>query len=143
MPGRVDSARGVVASAVNLGITAPATIADLVASRLGVPVHVENDVNAAALGAFAQLELAPAQSLAYVNVGTGVAAGFVLEGRLWRGASGGAGEIGHVPMGRTARRAAAGRPAVPRRSGPAGPSPTILDGVTMSSRRRHGRYNCA
>ena len=98
MPGRVDPARGVVTSAVNLGITAPATIADLVASRVGVPVHVENDVNAAAFGAFAQLDLAPAQSLAYVNVGTGLAAGFVLEGRLWRGASGGAGEIGHVPM---------------------------------------------
>ncbi|MET0577156.1 MAG: ROK family protein, partial [Ilumatobacteraceae bacterium] len=64
----------------------------------GVPVHVENDVNAAALGAFAHLGLAPTKSLAYVNVGTGIAAGFVLAGRSWRGATGAAGEIGHVPM---------------------------------------------
>ena len=54
-------------------------------ARVGVPVHLENDVNAAALGAFAHLGLAPTQSLAYVNVGTGIAAGFVLAGRLWRG----------------------------------------------------------
>jgi predicted NBD/HSP70 family sugar kinase len=98
VPGRVDPARGMVSSAVNLGITAPAMIGELVHARAGVPVHVENDVNAAALGAFSHLGLAPAQSLAYVNVGTGIAAGFVLAGRLWRGAFGGAGEIGHVPM---------------------------------------------
>ena len=98
VPGRVDPVRGMVSSAVNLGITTPALIGELVRARLDVPVHVENDVNAAALGAFAHFGLAPAQSLAYVNVGTGIAAGFVLAGRLWRGASGGAGEIGHVPM---------------------------------------------
>ena len=98
VPGRVDSMRGVVSSAVNLGITAPSMIGELVRARVGVPVHVENDVNAAALGAFEHFGLAPTQSLAYVNVGTGIAAGFVLAGHLWRGAFGGAGEIGHVPM---------------------------------------------
>jgi glucokinase len=98
LPGRVDVARGVVTSALNLGITGPAPIAALVRAHVGVPVHVENDVNAAALGTFAHLALAPTQSLAYVNVGTGIAAGFVLAGRSWRGATGAAGEIGHVPM---------------------------------------------
>jgi len=98
LPGRVDAATGTVSAAVNLGIIAPVGIGALVRDLLGVPVHVENDVNAAALGAFAHLGLSPTQSLAYVNVGTGIAAGFVLGGRLWRGASGGAGEIGHVPM---------------------------------------------
>jgi predicted NBD/HSP70 family sugar kinase len=98
MPGRVDHARGIVSSAVNLGIDGPIDIASLLSDAVGAPVHLENDVNAAALGAFANLGLAPAQSLAYVNVGTGIAAGFVLAGRLWRGSIGGAGEIGHVPM---------------------------------------------
>ena len=98
MPGRVDAVHGVVSAAVNLGITEPVPMAGIIGARLGVPVHVENDVNAAALGTFAHLGLAPAASLAYVNVGTGIAAGFVLGGRLWRGATGGAGEIGHVPM---------------------------------------------
>jgi glucokinase len=73
-------------------------LADRLRGRLGVPVHLENDVNVAALGAFAHFALAPSASLAYVNVGTGIAAGFVLGGRLWRGVTGGAGEIGHIPM---------------------------------------------
>ena len=66
--------------------------------RLGVPVHLENDVNAAALGAFSLLGRTPANSMAYLNLGTGLAAGLVLEGRLWRGSGGVAGEIGHIPV---------------------------------------------
>ena len=98
IPGHVDVRRGVVAAAVNLGITEPVPLAALLSARLGVPVHVENDVNAAALGLFAHLGLERSASLAYVNVGTGIAAGFVLAGRLWRGVTGSAGEIGHLPM---------------------------------------------
>ncbi len=98
IPGRVDVSDGIVSSAVNLGITAPVAIAAMLADRLGRPVHVENDVNAAALGAFAHFGMPSASSLAYVNIGTGIAAGFVLGGHVWRGATGGAGEIGHVPM---------------------------------------------
>jgi predicted NBD/HSP70 family sugar kinase len=98
IPGRIDFARGAVSAAVNLGITEPVALADRLRGRLGVPVHLENDVNVAALGAFAHFALAPSASLAYVNVGTGIAAGFVLGGRLLRGSSGGAGEIGHIPM---------------------------------------------
>jgi predicted NBD/HSP70 family sugar kinase len=98
VPGRVDVVGGIVSSAVNLGIVGPAPIGELVRARLGLPVHVENDVNVAAMGMFAHLGLPPTSSLAYVNVGTGIAAGFVLAGRLWRGATGAAGEIGHVPM---------------------------------------------
>jgi predicted NBD/HSP70 family sugar kinase len=98
IPGRVDAVAGVVSAAVNLGITEPVPLASILGDRLTVPVHVENDVNAAALGAFSHLALPPAASLAFVNVGTGIAAGFVVGGRLWRGATGGAGEIGHIPM---------------------------------------------
>lgn len=98
MPGRVDVRTGVVSSAVNLAIDGPVPFAALVADLVALPVHVENDVNVAALGAFHHLRLGADASLAYVNVGTGIAAGFVLAGRLWRGASGAAGEIGHIPM---------------------------------------------
>jgi predicted NBD/HSP70 family sugar kinase len=60
-------------------------------------VTVENDVNVAAVGA--SLARTPAAgSLAYLNVGTGIAAGLVLAGRVWPGARGFAGEIGHVPL---------------------------------------------
>jgi glucokinase len=98
LPGRVDAAAGTVAAAVNLGVDGPEPIAEMIASRTGARVHVENDVNAAALGTFAHLGLDPSSSLAYVNVGTGIAAGFVVAGRLLRGSTGGAGEIGHIPM---------------------------------------------
>ncbi|MFV0308799.1 MAG: ROK family protein [Desertimonas sp.] len=97
VPGAVDHLAGTVAGALNLGIAARQPIAALVAARVGAPVHVENDVNAAALGAYAALGLGPASSLVYLNVGTGLAAGAVFDGQLWRGARGIAGEIGHVP----------------------------------------------
>ena len=67
-------------------------------ARLGRAVRVDNDVNAAALGAFQLLEKSPAQSMAYLNLGTGLAAGIVIGGVLWRGARGTAGEIGHIPV---------------------------------------------
>lgn len=98
MPGRVAPGTGTVAAAVNLGIDAPVAMGALLAGALRTHVHLENDVNAAALGAFHRMGVAPSSSLAYVNVGTGIAAGFVLGGRMWRGATGGAGEIGHIPM---------------------------------------------
>ena len=67
----------------------------LLAELVGVPVLVENDVNAATLGAVA---LSGADDLVYLSIGTGLAAGLVLDGRLRRGDHGAAGEIGHVPV---------------------------------------------
>ncbi len=81
--------------AVNLGLIEPADLGGLVGLRLGVPVRVENDLNAAALGAAALLGL-PRGDLAFLAVGTGLAAGLLLDERLRRGAGGAAGEIGHV-----------------------------------------------
>lgn len=97
VPGAVDPASGRVAHAVNLGLDGLA-LGDELAARLGVRVRLENDVNAAALGAFHLLGHAPDHSMAYLNLGTGLAAGLVLGGRLWRGSRGTAGEIGHIPV---------------------------------------------
>ena len=95
IPGMVDAAAGVVRNAVNLGLDELALGPEL-AARVGAPVFVENDVNAASLGAYHLLGLG--RSAAYLNLGTGLAAGFVLDGELWRGARGTAGEIGHIPV---------------------------------------------
>ena len=95
IPGRVDSEAGIVSHAINLGVE-HLELAGLLQERLGAPVRVENDVNAAALGAFHVLEQAPSASMGYLNLGTGLAAGLVLRGELWRGARGAAGEIGHI-----------------------------------------------
>jgi glucokinase len=95
IPGAVDAASGRVSHAINLGLEQLDLGADLTA-LLDTPVRVENDVNAAALGAFHLFEQPVTASMAYLNLGTGLAAGLVLGGELWRGARGGAGEIGHI-----------------------------------------------
>ena len=98
IPGVVDAREGVLTHAVNLGVGGDGLpLAARLSRRTGIPVAVENDVNAAALGASRVLEL-DGTDLAYLSVGTGLAAGIVLSGRLHRGARGGAGEIGHVPV---------------------------------------------
>lgn len=97
IPGAVDNGTGRVTHAVNLGLAGLDLGAEL-SARLGRPVRIDNDVNAAALGAFHLLEKDPAHSMAYLNLGTGLAAGLVLGGQLWRGSRGTAGEIGHIPV---------------------------------------------
>ncbi|WBU36770.1 ROK family protein [Homoserinibacter sp. YIM 151385] len=97
IPGAVDSDSGRVQHAVNLGLEG-LELGSRLEGRLGRRVRVENDVNAAALGAFHLLDRGPTHSMAYLNLGTGLAAGLVLEGRLWRGSRGVAGEIGHIPV---------------------------------------------
>jgi glucokinase len=98
IPGVVDVRAGVLSHAVNLGVGGDGLpLAARLSRRTGIPVAVENDVNAAALGASRVLGLDSAD-LAYLSIGTGLAAGIVLSGHLHRGARGGAGEVGHVPV---------------------------------------------
>jgi glucokinase len=66
------------------------------AERLRAPVQVEDDANAAALGEWRLGAGRAYRSGLVVAVGTGVGAGLVLDGRLWRGSNGWAGELGHV-----------------------------------------------
>ena len=98
VPGLVDAERGAVTHAVNLGVgPGGLALADRLQRRLNLPVVVENDVNAAACGAAAHLRLGRVD-LAYLSIGTGLAAGIVLDGVLRRGPHNAAGEIGHVPI---------------------------------------------
>jgi glucokinase len=96
VPGLVDAERGAVRHAVNLGLDGDwFPIGTLLSDRLGVPVAIENDVNVAALGARI---LSDSDDLVYLSIGTGLAAGLVIDGVLRRGGRGAAGEIGHVPV---------------------------------------------
>jgi glucokinase len=106
VPGLVDVATGRVQHAVNLGLDESAPLRDLLADRLDHPVVLENDVNAAALGAARVLG---ARDLALLSIGTGLAAGLVLDGVLRRGRHGAAGEIGHVPVDPAGRRCECGQ----------------------------------
>jgi len=95
IPGQVEPGTARVVHAVNLGVE-ELDLAAAVGPELGVPVRVENDVKAAAFGAYA-LHGATG-SMAYLNLGTGIAAGIVADGELWRGARGTAGEVGHISI---------------------------------------------
>ncbi|WP_420641119.1 ROK family protein [Candidatus Leptofilum sp.] len=96
VPGQVDPATGIVQMAVNLNLqTYPLGAA--VSAHFKVPTFLENDVRTAAIGAFNHLcQTEPVQTIAYLSIGTGIAAGLVLNGRLYRGHNGMAGEIGHM-----------------------------------------------
>lgn len=96
LPGVVEPSTGTVSHAVNLGIDLSGVpVGPLLAAQLGgVPVTVENDLNCAALGAADRLGL---RDMAFLALGTGVAAGLVLDGHLRRGHAGAAGEVGHLP----------------------------------------------
>jgi glucokinase len=96
IPGLVDHVSGEVQHAVNLGLNGDRlALRDLLETRSGLPVHVENDVNAATLGA---VVLSGIRDLVYLSIGTGLAAGIAIDGVVRRGATGAAGEIGHVPV---------------------------------------------
>lgn len=95
IPGQIEPGAGRVVHAVNLGVEM-LDLAAAVSPALGLPVRVENDVKAAAVGA-AMLR-GTTGSLGYLNLGTGIAAGIVTGGVVWHGARGGAGEIGHLSV---------------------------------------------
>ena len=110
IPGRVDHQRGVVRHAVNLGVgDEPVDIARRIGKHFSAPLFLENDVNAAALGAFEVISRdLDIESLTYLSIGSGIAAGVILNGDILRGARGVAGEIGHFPMARDGPECACG-----------------------------------
>lgn len=98
IPGQVNPVSGDVALAVNLNLTAY-PLGQVMSTRLNTPILLENDLNIAALGVYRWLkEKEPVNNIAYLSLGTGVAAGVVLNGRLHRGSNGMAGEIGHITV---------------------------------------------
>ncbi len=99
--GSVDHHSGVLRRASNMAWT-DLGIAEALEARYGVPVTVENDVNAAAWGEAifgdpSREASGPIPTIAYITVGTGIGTGVVEGGRIIRGRAGGAGELGHLP----------------------------------------------
>jgi glucokinase len=94
-PGTVDAEAGRILFAPNLrweGVP----LKKALEKQLGVPVHVENDCNAAILGIY-EVELASKpQHLVGIFLGTGIGGGIILDGKLFSGFTGTAGEIGHM-----------------------------------------------
>jgi glucokinase len=99
VPSTVEFATGRVVSSVNIPL-ADVPLREVLGERLGVPVFVDNDATVAALAEAhdASLELV-ARNLVMLTIGTGVGSGIVLAGRIYRGSTGGAGELGHTIIG--------------------------------------------
>jgi glucokinase len=95
-PGPVDLVRGIVTAPPNLPGWRDVPLADLISRNLGVPAWIENDANAAALAEHRLGAGRGSQHVILVTIGTGIGGGLILDGRLYHGASGGAGEIGHM-----------------------------------------------
>jgi glucokinase len=101
LPAVVDHATRQVRAVPNLpslSAFADRDLAGALASRLGRPVVVENDAKAAALAEAWKGGGRGAQSFLFLTLGTGVGSAFILDGRLWTGRSGFAGEVGHMPV---------------------------------------------
>jgi predicted NBD/HSP70 family sugar kinase len=98
VPGPIDVETGTLGSTAILpgwsGINPRQELAD----RLGVPVQVDNDANLGALGELVWGGGRGVKDLAYIKVASGVGAGLVVDGRIYRGPGGTAGEIGHITL---------------------------------------------
>jgi glucokinase len=95
IPGLVDAEKGIGIASVNLGWENVPVRANL-ESRLGVPCVINNDVRAGALGEARFGAARGLKNLVYLNIGTGVSAVILLDGKFFTGVRGLAGEIGHA-----------------------------------------------
>jgi glucokinase len=99
VPSIVEFETGRVISSVNVPL-ADIPLREVLGERLEVPVFVDNDATVAALAEAHDEQLRPVtRNLVMLTVGTGIGGGLVLDGRIYRGSSGGAGELGHTIVG--------------------------------------------
>jgi glucokinase len=99
-PGPVDHISGSLRTLVNLPALSGTPLRAMLADRLGIPVRLEHDAKAAALGDFHYGAGMDARSMTYTVVGTGVGAAIIIDGQLYYGEGNAAGEIGHITIDR-------------------------------------------
>ncbi len=92
--GVVDYTEGIWKSMDHIE-TAPIPLAAMISDKLGVPAAVDNDVKCATRAEMMFGQGKYSDNFIYLNVGTGIAAGFVVEGKILRGANNNSGEVGH------------------------------------------------
>ncbi len=100
IPGIIDFKAGIITQAPNICNVNNYPIRENLRTRLGdaIPVIIENDANCAALGEWWMGAGKDVGSLVIITLGTGVGGGIVLDGKLWRGADGFGGEVGHMTI---------------------------------------------
>lgn len=97
-PGQVDYKAGVVRNAPNIPGWVEIPIAKIFEDEFHIPTRVDNDVRCAALGELNYGAGKGCENLICITVGTGIGSGLVVNGKLVRGATNAAGEIGHIKL---------------------------------------------
>ena len=98
VPSVVEFATGRIRFSVNIPL-ANLPLRQILSDRIGLPVFVENDASCAALAEALDGDRITSENLVMFTIGTGVGGGLVLNGRLYRGATGAAPEMGHIIIG--------------------------------------------
>jgi glucokinase len=111
VPGHIDPAGGMVKWAPNFYENSQPyrniALGEPIQAQIGLPVLMGNDANVAALGEFRFGAGRSVRNMVMVTLGTGIGGGIILNGKLWTGATGGAGEIGHLVIAAGERGGAA------------------------------------
>ena len=97
-PGQVDYKAGIVRNAPNIPGWVEVPIAKLIEDEFHIPTRVDNDVRCAALGELNYGAGKGCENMVCITVGTGIGSGLIINGKLVRGASNAAGEIGHIKL---------------------------------------------
>lgn len=98
VPGIIDMATGFLFESPNLPGWDNYPVHSDIERRLGTPVILENDANAAALGEKWLGAGRDVDTMVMLTLGTGVGGGIVMDGKIWHGMSGMAGELGHITV---------------------------------------------
>ena len=94
IPGTVDSKKGMIVSAVNIGCKNEKLVEEM-AQYFNVPIAVGNDANMAALGEQRFGAGKGHENVVMITLGTGIGGGIIIDGKLYEGNGGAGGEVGH------------------------------------------------
>jgi glucokinase len=107
VPGPIDAERGIVTRTPNVALD-DFPLGPRLAEELGCPVYLENDVNAGLWGEFVAGAARGYRDVIGIFPGTGIGGGIIIDGALYRGKGGRAGEIGHITVQSDGRRCGCG-----------------------------------
>ena len=107
-PGTCNSEEGIVEYCCNLGFNNAPLKADI-EKEFGIPAYLDNDANAAAFGEFTAGGAKGSRNAVVITLGTGVGAGIIIDGKIYRGSNFAGGEIGHIVIVLDGLQCACGR----------------------------------
>src|SRR5256714_1593095 len=98
LPGLVNPQTGRVVISSDLPAVVRGDLRAELSAATGLPVTLDNDANAGAMGEYVGGAGRGSRNMFYVTIGTGIGGAIIIDGKLWRGASGFAGEFGHITI---------------------------------------------